>query len=409
MYARVCAVVLTHWHWIWHSNRTEASVMLAGNRVSFLITGLARGGAENQVVNIASRLKQRGWDAHIISMLPLMEFGSELAEADIPVDCLNMRRKIPDPRGALRLIRILRRHKTGILHCHMVHANLLGRLVRPLARIPVLICTAHNMNEGGRWRELAYRITHRLADLTTSVSQAAAERYIEVGAVPGGDIAVIPPGIDTDRFRKNPSAGRRLRAELGLGEEFVWLAVGNFWTANDHPNLLSGFAETLKMREDARLLLVGEGPLKSQAQAAARRLGMSDHVRFLGRRTDVRALMNAADAYVMSSAWEGMPAVLLEASAAELPIVATDVGGNREVVDDGVSGLLVPPRNSDALADAMTRVMARSEAELGRMGKQGRARTVAHYDLELIVDRWEAIYHQFLEDKSPGALTHVRG
>ncbi len=381
--------------------------MTVGNRVSYLITGLSRGGAENQVVNVASRLKQRGWDTHIITMLDLMEFGEELAEAGVPVDCLDMRRKVPDPRGAIRLIRILRRRKVEVLHCHMVHANLLGRLVRPFAHTPVLICTAHNMNEGGRWRELAYRTTHRLADLTTSISHAAAQRYVEVGAVPGGDIAVVPNGIDTKLFRKDASERRPMRTELGLGDEFVWLAVGNFMPAKDHPNLLMAFAKALDAGRDARLLLVGQGALMGQAQEIACRLGIDGRVLFLGRRTDIRALMNAADAYVMSSAWEGMPVVLLEASAAELPIVATDVGGNREVVEDGVSGLLVGPRDHDALARAMTLMMSRSEAELGWMGKQGRAHTVANYDLEVTVDRWAAIYEQLLGGESPRELAHI--
>lgn len=381
--------------------------MNARNRISFLITGLARGGAENQVVNLATQLKLRGWDVHIVSMVALMEFEAELAEAQITVDCLDMRRKVPDPRGAVRLVRVLRRRSPDVLHCHMVHANLLGRLVRPLAGVPVVICTAHNMNEGGRSRELAYRMTHTLADLTTSISHAAAQRYIEVGAVPEGKIRVVPNGIDTSRFRADSDVRRQSRAQLGLADEFVWLAVGNFCPAKDHANLLTAFAEVLKARSDAQLLLVGEGPLKGQARTMADTLGIGTRVSFLGRRMNVSALMNAADAYVMSSAWEGMPVVLLEASAAELPIVATDVGGNREVVEDEVSGLLVPAHDPRTLADTMMRLMRFSKNELSLMGKHGRANTVHKYDLGQVVDQWETIYEELLIKKTPLAPASI--
>ncbi len=132
----------------------------------------------------------------------------------------------------------------------------------------------------------------------------------------------------------------------------------------------------------------------------AQSMGLEDKVRFLGARGDVPGLMNAADAYVMSSAWEGMPMVLLEAAAVGLPIVATDVGGNREVVEQGENGLLVSPKDSSRLAMAMRALMERPAEERTRMGQAGRALVLQRYDLQRIIQRWEDLYQELLSQKT---------
>ncbi|NLG84440.1 MAG: glycosyltransferase [Firmicutes bacterium] len=368
----------------------------------FLITGLAYGGAETQLVRLATRLKIRGWGIHVISMLPPQAYREELEAIGIPVISLNMRRGVPDPRALWRLVRILRRERPQILHSHMVHANLLARLARPLAQVPVLVCTVHTINEGGRWREWAYRLTDPFCDLTTQVSRAGLERYVRIGAVPRHKIRFIPNGVDTTKFRPNPEARGRLRQELKLEDVFIWLAVGRFEEAKDYPNMLQAFAKVLGVREDAVLLIAGQGSLKEKVQSLAEELGIAPKVFFLGVRTDIPDLMNAADAYVMSSAWEGMPMVLLEAGAVGLPVVATDVGGNREVVVDGKSGLLVPPKDSEALARVMLGLMELSPEERRRMGEYGRRHIEENYSLERVVDRWEALYRELMIKKAGG-------
>ncbi|SHE67702.1 Glycosyltransferase involved in cell wall bisynthesis [Desulfofundulus australicus DSM 11792] len=373
-------------------------------RLLFLTTGLAYGGAETQLVRLATRLRARGWGVRVVSMLPPQAFAEELEAAGIPLATLNMRRGVPDPRALFRLASILRRDRPQVVHSHMVHANLLARLARPLARVPVLVCTAHNINEGGRHREWAYRLTDFFCDLTTQVSQAGLERYVRVGAVPRHKIRFIPNGVDTDHFRPNPEAGARLRHELGLGSAFAWLAVGRIEGAKDYPNMLRAFARVLRERGDTVLLIAGQGSLREEAEQLANQLGLREKVHFLGVRKDVPELMNAADAYVMSSAWEGMPMVLLEAAATGLPIVATDVGGNREVVLDEQSGFLVPPEDLEALARAMLHLMDLSLEERQRMGEFGRRYIEENYSLDRVVDQWEALYMELLGKKGLGKV-----
>lgn len=332
----------------------------------------------------------------MVSMLPPQAFTDELQAAGIPLATLNMRRGVPDLRALFRFVSILRRERPQVIHSHMVHANLLARFARLLAPVHVLVCTAHSIDEGGRRRELAYRVTDFLCDVTTQVSRAGLERYVRVGAVPRHKILFIPNGVDTDRFCPNLDARARLRHELRLGSAFTWLAVGRFEEAKDYPNMLRAFARVLQERGDTVLLIAGHGSLKEEAVQLANQLGLREKVYFLGVRKDVPELMNAADAYVMSSAWEGMPMVLLEAAATGLPIVATDVGGNREVVLDEQSGFLVPPKNPEALARAMLRLMDLPPVKRQRMGEHGRKYIEKNYSLEQIVERWEALYKELL-------------
>jgi len=371
-------------------------------QIVFLITGLAYGGAETQLVNLVTSLKERGWDVRVVSMLSPQAFTEELKEAGIPLSTLNMRRGVADPRAVFGLVRMLREWRPDIMHSHMVHANLLARIARIFYRIPVLICTAHSIDEGGRWREIAYRLTDFLADLTTNVSQAGVERYIRVGAVPKGKIRYVPNGVDTAQFKPDEVGVKRLRKELGINDCFVWLAVGRFEEAKDYPNMLQAFKMVVDKKQDTLLLLAGQGSLLEETRKLANELDLEDKVRFLGVRHDVPDLMNAADAYVMSSAREGMPMVLLEASACGLPVVATDVGGNSEVVLSGTTGYIVPPRNPEALALGMEKMMALPHEERCEMGKAGRAHIEANYSLDQIVDQWENLYKELLQKKGLG-------
>ncbi len=378
---------------------------LPDNRMAFLTTGLGYGGAESQLVQLAVLLKARGWDVEVISMLEPKALVDKLLQAAVPVVSLKMAKGVPDPRALLKLAVELRRFRPGVLHSHMVHANLLARLTRLLYRVPVLISTAHSIDEGGRLRELAYGFTDRLCDLTTNVSQAAVDRYVEVGAAPKGRIICVPNGIDTEQFRPNAERRLKLREELGVGDSFVWLAAGRFEPAKDHASMIAAYAELLQRYPESLLLLAGQGNLEQEVKALASAHKLSGKVRFLGVRQDIPALMNAADAYVMSSVWEGLPMVLLEAAASGLPVAATDVGGNREVIIDGSSGHLVPPQRPEELGAAMERVMAAPEAERQAMGMLGRSYVVENYSLDHVVTRWETIYRKLLKEKSRSKWT----
>jgi glycosyltransferase involved in cell wall biosynthesis len=369
-------------------------------RILFLSTSMGMGGADKQLLSAAQHMRSRGREVLIVSLTPLGPMGLEARGLGIPIESLGMRRGIPDPRGLVRLVRLVRAWKPDVIHSHMVHANLMARGLRLLVRIPAVVSTIHNVYEGGRLRMAAYRLTNGLVDHMTIVSQAAADRFIGEGIVPKELLTVVANGVDTDLFRNVPAGTREaLRQSLGLGDGFTWLAVGRFEVAKDYPNMLRAFAKVRERQPRTVLLLVGRGSLQADTEALAGTLGPAGGVRFLGVRSDVPEIMSAADGYVMSSAWEGMPIVLLEAGAAGLPIVATRVGGNEEVVLDEASGFLVPPRDHEALGLAMARLMELPEERRSAMGERGREHIRTRYGLSQVADRWEALYREVLERK----------
>jgi glycosyltransferase involved in cell wall biosynthesis len=368
--------------------------------LSYVITSLEYGGAQSQIVALLGRLKARGWDARLVSMLSPSAFTDELKAADINVETLNMRRGVPNPTALIRLVRILRRHRPHIVHSHLVHANLLSRLARPFTNVPSLICTAHSIYEGPHRRALAYRVTDRLCDLTTQVSMAGVQRYVETAAVPKDRIRYVPNGVDVARFKQNSIVRQQVRHELGVDDEFLWLAVGRLEKAKDYPNMLQALAR-LAHGSKAILMIVGEGVLKRHLEDLARELSVKSRVRFLGVRKDIPALMNAADGFVLSSAWEGLPMVLLEAAASSLPVVSTNVGGSKEIVLEAKTGFLVPPSNSGALAGAMTKAASLSNAARLQMGTAARAYVEQHYSLDMVVDTWESIYMDLIGKQAP--------
>jgi glycosyltransferase involved in cell wall biosynthesis len=363
-------------------------------RIFFLSTSMGMGGADQQILILARAMRARGHQVRIVSLAPLGPMGLEARSEGIPTESLELRRNLGIISRPFRLIRMIRAWRPDVLHSHMVHANLLARAVRPLARVPTLVSTIHSINDGGRVRIAAYRLTRWLVDRHTIISQLAAERYIGIGAVPADRLQVIPNAVDTSRFRRLFQARAAVRRELGLGDEFAWLAVGRFEDPKDYPTMIAAFSRLAANQPASRLLLAGKGSLQEEVAALVRAAGLEQRVRFLGVRRDIPELMSAADAYVLSSAWEGMPVVLLEAAAVELPVVATRVGGIPEVVEDGTTGLLVPPGDPVLLGDAMMRIEALSPEARATMGARGRALVEHRYGTATVMKMWDRLYSE---------------
>ncbi|MBY0395977.1 MAG: glycosyltransferase [Thermoleophilia bacterium] len=374
-----------------------------GGRLLLLSTAMGMGGgAEEQVIRLACGFQDRGWTPRIVSLLPPTPMPPGFEARGIGVEHLGMRKAIPDPRGVLRLARVVRAFRPDVVHSHMVHANLLARAVRMVAPFPVLVCTHHNQTmagvtrDWGRLFEVAHRLTDGAADFSTAISRSATDYYIRCRAVPASKMAFLPNGIEIGKYRPDPEARDRLRRELGVEDRFVWLAVGRLEAQKAYPTLLKAVAG---LGDDPRgrvVLICGRGSLRDDLEALASGLGLGDRVRFLGLRSDIPAVMSAADAFALSSDLEGLPLVLLQASAAALPIVATDVGGNAEVVGDGETGFVVPPGDPAAFGAAMARMEALPDERRRALGRLGQARVNDLYDEGRVVDRWEELFARLL-------------
>lgn len=372
-------------------------------RIFFLSTSMGMGGADQQILMLARGMRARGHEVRIVALARLGPMGLEAQREGIPTASLELQRSFQDIPRIFRLAQMIRAWRPDVLHSHMVHANLLARALRPIAKVPTLVSTIHSINDGGRLRMAAYRLTSGLVDRVTIISRLAAERYVQIGAVPANQIQVVPNAVDTERFRRLPRARADLRRDLGLSDQFVWLAVGRFEEPKDYPTMIAAFARLARARPSSRLLLVGQGSLRKAVEDLIRAEGLEARVHFLGIRRDVAELMSAADGYVLSSAWEGMPVVLLEAAAAELPIVATRVGGIAEVTEDGSTGLLVPPANPAALAEAMQRIEALPPDARTAMGARGRALVEERYGTDRVMEMWDRLYRESATASRGGA------
>lgn len=359
-------------------------------RVLFVTTSMDRGGAQRQIVDLAARFRAVDWPVAVLSMTTPTHYLDELEAAGVELASLDMARGRPSPLAWLRYGRFVRTWKPDVIHSHMVHANLLARLGRVFApRVPV-ICTVHNVTEGARWREIAYRLTDPFATVTTAVSEAAAQRYIDVKAAPARRIRAFPNGFDFSR-PVAPDARATVRDALGVGDGFLWFTAGRLDVQKGYDLLLESFAAVRAAYPGARLAIAGDGPEATSLAGHHARLGLGDAAHLLGDRDDVPALLAAADGYVMSSRWEGLPMVLLEAAAQALPIVATDVGGNREIARPDLGAVLVPV-DPDAIAHGMLEVMALPGDQRAAVGRALREHVHAAYDIDVVERRWRALY-----------------
>jgi glycosyltransferase involved in cell wall biosynthesis len=369
-----------------------------GNRsrkILFVVTGLAYGGAEMQVWRLSRELAARRWGIQVVSMVPPGALLERFMDDGIPVHDLRMVRGVPSPLAVLKLARIMRRFSPDIVHSHMVHANLLSRAARCFFPRTPLVNSGHSTDEGSRWRYYSYRWTDMLCDRFHTVSRVALDGYVRGRFVSPHKLFYLPNGMPVERNPLPVNEKQRLREQLGLGEDFTFLTVGRLEPPKNHQGLLQAFAQVAE-RSSAQLLIVGEGAQANELEAYCSKLGLSHRVRFLGKRHDVEALMGAVDALVISSAWEGLPIVLLEAGVAALPVVSTSVGDIPLIIQNGRSALLVRPGDCDALAQAMREMRDFSPSERSQLGANLRATVVEQFDMRKIVDRWERVYEELL-------------
>lgn len=361
-------------------------------RIEYVVTGLSVGGAEMQVRDLALGMRERGHEVGVLSLLEPRAHVQALESARIVVATLGLEQARATPARMAGALLRARRHIVArgadVVHAHMVHANILMRLVRFSLPSMRLACTIHSTNEGGHLRDLAYRFTGRGVLLNTTVSKASTARFVSAGALPASTRTVYN-GIDCSRFAASQP---RMHAEA----PFRWLAAGRLEKEKQFATVLAAISRLAGCTLD----IAGEGREGDRLRELARRCGVCDRVRFLGVVPDVATIMGHYDAFVLSSEWEGFGLVVAEAMASGLPVVVTDSGGPKEIVgEDETRGLVVPTLSSEALAEAMGRLMTLDDAARRCMGARGREYVRARFDKAAWLDRWESLYSEMLADR----------
>jgi len=312
---------------------------------------------------------------------------------------------LKDVLALFEIIRILRREKIDIVHTHNSKAGFLGRLAGRLAGTPVIIHTVHGFafhQSEFFLRRTIFRLLERLAapwaDHTIFISQPMIDWAGKEGILRGASYSKIYSGIDLNAFHGYGKKEQgRLREELGLDKKSRVIGfVSKLWEGKGHDVALSAMAHVVKEIPDAKLLLVGEGPLRPKLEELSRNLRIESSVVFAGFRTKIAEITSLCELCILPSFFEGMGRVLLEAGACGKPVVASNVGGIPDVVVEGVTGLLVPPGDPAALSDAVLRLM-REPKLIIKMGEAARKRINEKYDAGTMVREITALYDVYLK------------
>lgn len=353
-------------------------------KILYLITGLGGGGAEKVVSDLADQMFILGHQVKIAYLTG--EILVRPKSINIDLISLGLNNLYGLYSASKKYKKMIKDFQPDVVHAHMVHANIFARINRIGCAIPKLICTAHNSNEGGQLRMLAYKYTNFLSDLNTNVSQEASKSFVLKGAFNKNNLITVYNGIDLNKFI---FFNKDIKSN-----ELKFVSVGRFNVQKDYPNLLHAIAIFLENLQQKKYIfkIVGEGELRPQIEELIEHLGLKDNVTLLGRRDDIPQLMQEADFFILSSAYEGFGLVVAEAMACGAFVIATNSGGVAEVMGD--TGILVPPQDSKALAEAIKQAVSKTPIEIQENNLKARKRVEELFSLEKSVENWLKIYRE---------------
>ena len=373
-----------------------------------LCQNLNVGGAEELVLGASTHLDRVGVDAAVVAITHRGPIAEEIARAGVPVHLVPGQPGPRDPAAFLRLVRLLRAERPDVVHTYLLNANLYGRLAAIAAGVPVILAAEQNVyRDKSRRHATMERLLAPATYRVVACCRAVDEFYRRQVGVDSSKIEVVYNAV---RFGPTPGTDDRAPAlaRLGLDPDAVVLGtLGRLTRQKGHRFLLQALARLAPAIPRLRLAIAGQGPLRKELEGDAERLGVRDRVRFLGVRRDRATLYAAIDVFVLPSVWEGLSLALIEAMGSARPIVATSVGGNPEVIEDGRTGLVVPPEEPSLLADAIHQLLA--DADL-RMALGSRASTVAHarFSIEEHVGEVAALYRRGRAERSPARAATTR-
>lgn len=364
--------------------------------ILFLSTSSGPGGAERVINNLAASLDPQRYRA----VLCLFRTGwlQERSESRGIRTFIIPTHGIADWRWALQFRRLLRQERVDLIHGHEFDANVQGAVVAALAGIP-LVATVHGKNyfwEKLR-RRLAYRWVNHRATMV-AVSENLKEFIVEKVGVSPGRVKVLYNGVDV-----LPQCDRadvdECRKELGVSQDDQIVGVvGNLYPVKGHQYLIDGIPAILEKCPNTSFVFAGRGQLEPHLKEQVNRLGVDAKVFFLGLRQDIPRILAMLDVFVLPSLSEGLSMAILEAMIAGKPVVATQVGGNPELVLDGKTGFLVPPGNSQALAASVVALLTNTERAI-QLAEEGKRRAEEQFSLQAMVRAYQELYDECLESK----------
>jgi glycosyltransferase involved in cell wall biosynthesis len=356
-------------------------------------------GAENHLLTLISGLRTCPLNVHVVVLVepdqPMDEFVR--AAAPTPVHRVIIRHDL-DVSVLPKIRRLLKQIRPDVVHTHLLHADLYGIPAARIAGVPAIITSRHNDNAFRKRAplRLVNSALWHMADAGIAISDSIARFVVEVEGAPAGKIYTIPYSLSYTPMSPSEQQEHLEVAMRTLEVEPDTLLVGMVCRLVEQKGVIYGLQAFCKVTErfpNASLVIVGDGPLRDTLEATLMPLNLQKRVRFLGWREDAAQLMARFDLLLVPSLWEGFGLVILEAMAQAVPTIASRVSAIPEIVVDGETGLLVPPRDVDALTDAL--VMLLSDHALRRhMGMMAQARLEEHFTAKHMIEQTAALYHQ---------------
>ncbi len=374
----------------------ERPLRKAKLKVLLLVTLSELGGAQH-VVYVLARYLRSDYDM-TVACAPGGFLVEKLREEQIRVveipELVRPLNPIRDLQAFLKLCHWMRRERFDLVHAHSTKAGLLGRLAAGLADVPIVLFTAHGwaFTEGRTyWKRWLLAQAERLAAKATAkiicVSERDRELALQFHVGRPDQLVVIHNGVNPQPFGQ--ADGARARQQWGLEGTLVLTFVGRLATPKDPLILL----KAIQNLSESKLILVGYGPLQPRVKRFIRQNGLANRVVLAGERRDIPEILAASDVFVFPSRWEGLPLTIIEAMMAGLPVVASRVGGLPELVEEGVTGFLVPPGDPQGLAKVLQRLL--DDEELRRcMGEAGRQRALGNFTLDRMLHETHRVYEE---------------
>jgi glycosyltransferase involved in cell wall biosynthesis len=377
-------------------------------KVFQVLAGGPGGGGAVVVRALTERLMEEGCQVWVLCLSD--EVSRRFAEVGANVVASHNWRREINPMDALafyELFKLCRTEKFDIVHTHTSKGGLLGRIAARLAGVPIVIHTVHGFSFNELTPRLATsffvfleRIASRFCDVMISVTDQHRAMAIEKKMARPDKIITIHNGIDLGQFEGLPDAAS-IRRELGLERDATLIGtVGRLSSQKGQMYLLEAMPHVVREYPQARLVLVGDGPEEAEFKDLAVTLGVADHCRFMGFRRDVPKFLACLDIFVQPSPREGLSITLLEAMAAGRPVIATNITGNREVVEDGVNGVLCQPMDSMALANALIDLLENPE-KARLLGARAREQVEQEFEEQMMLNQTIALYRAQIEGALP--------
>ena len=371
-------------------------------RVFYLVDSLDVGGTETQAVELALRIRALGYEVTLGCLRAGGPLRGRLQDSPVAVVEFHPQGGIDSPRGVYQILRLswfLRRGRFDIVHTHDLWSNLMGVPAARLAGIPAILSSRRDLAQSdwysGNRRVWLRRIQNLSGAVLANAIQVRDSLIVEDGFAPE-KLRVICNGVDLKKFQV-PSERETLFPDAGNGQLIVM--VGNMLSdVKGHSGLIAAAPAVIREFPSARFVLVGDGEARQRFENQVRELGLDEKFIFLGRRDDVARVLASCDIAVLPSRAEGLPNAVLEYMAAGLPTVVSRVGGNEELVEDGVTGLLVPAEDPEALSAALLRYLQNPE-EAGKIARRGREFVSRNFSFDRLVREVDELYSTLLKER----------